>query len=154
MWIFTNKSFISVVEHENQKKYKDIMVARARRRKDLSIAFSHAEIFESDESDYRFRCFVTRRDVKLFLTKAVDDIDYVNFKNSIDAEDEERHSYYLRVWAVMNNFQEGIRKYMRRSLFFDRYKNYHHGDETEKNQDYYESIFNRVNMGAMYHHED
>lgn len=119
MWIFTNKSFLSVVEHYDQKKYKDVMVVRARRSNDLKAAFPHAEIIETFDSDYRFRVFVTRRTVQRFLNDAVDDIDYDNFKDSIAPEENERHSAYLKVWMAMNSFQDNPKKRTGYDPYFD-----------------------------------
>ena len=106
MWVFANNSFISIVEHYDQIKYKDVMVVRARRENDLDILFLSHKILETSDSDYRFRVFVPRYEVKGVVASLIDDIDYDNFKNSIPDEEHERHSAYLRVWFEMQKFQQ------------------------------------------------
>lgn len=108
MWVLMNDAFFSVVQHREEK---DVLVVRARVREDLIAAFSVEadSIIESTDSDYRFRIFVTRRELKKALSTYIDDyLDYDNFKGSIHPKDKLRYSVYMSVWAVLLKWQEKI----------------------------------------------
>lgn len=106
MWIFTNNAFFSIVEDRDNI---DMVVVRARVQGDLQRAFGNDhEIIESEDSDYRFRVFLDREYVANTIKNNVMNIDYDNFKNSIDKDDKTRKSYYHDVWDVMNRWQEGV----------------------------------------------
>lgn len=107
MWIFKNDAFVSIVE---DKDMPDQLWARARIKGDLERFFNDAdwlEVIETNDADYRFRAAVDRQIVKMALIKAVDDLDYTNFKSSIsqDAKGDRRHRAYLRVWTAMMGWQ-------------------------------------------------
>jgi hypothetical protein len=66
MWIVTNNSYLSVVEDKNNKNN---FVVRARIAGDLQNFFTDQEIkiYETDDSDYRFRTFVSKIDFVVYL---------------------------------------------------------------------------------------
>lgn len=103
MWIVFNDAFFSVVEDQVNHA---LLKVRARIPGDLERHFPDHRVMETEDSDYRFRVFVTRAEFKKVMGKAIDNIYYGNFKNSI--EDEDRHFYYSRIWAVMHAWQEKI----------------------------------------------
>jgi|GWRWMinimDraft_5_1066013.scaffolds.fasta_scaffold220185_1 hypothetical protein len=117
MWVFTNNAFISIVQDRDMA---DQLWARARIKGDLETFFNLStdllEVIETADADYRWRCVVDRQLVKVALIKAVDEIDYKNFKNSIPTtkKGNMRHDNYLRVWTVMKGYQEAFARRFRK----------------------------------------
>ena len=103
MWIFLNNAFFSVVQDKAKPK---LLVCRARVKGDLEKLFPQYRVFTSEYTDYRYRCFITRDDLKDLLTKQVDDLDYENFKDSVKEKD--RKKYYSEVWGVMWDWQDEL----------------------------------------------
>lgn len=99
MWIMTKIGFFSIVE-----KSKDQMCIRSRRRQDLSalkILFgTNAEIIRTppENSDYRFRMFLSREFFMSQLPKLVSLIDYSNFKDAVKKVNPKREKLYHKVW--------------------------------------------------------
>ncbi len=106
MWIATNKGFYSIVQDRNDHGR---VVVRARHRDHLVEFFDgihHAKIIETTDSDYRFRCFVTRHISDQAVMRALSEIDYENFKNSV--KDNALHNAYLKIWSAMFNYQSDM----------------------------------------------
>jgi hypothetical protein len=103
MWIYLNNSFLSIVEHQDQD---DLLHVRGRRNGDIEAIFPYAEVQATPDRDYAYRANIARDEVEIAMRKAVQDINYNNFKGSIP--DFERHDEYLQVWDVMVE-----RQYMR-----------------------------------------
>ncbi|MEZ0325019.1 MAG: hypothetical protein ACAH95_03870 [Fimbriimonas sp.] len=96
MWIFQNEAFLSIVAERGSTGR---LLVRSRVEGDIQRALPHAEVFEDLSADYRYRAFVSKEDLKAALSKAVDDIDYDNFKKSVP--DHQRHKAYMKVWQAM-----------------------------------------------------
>lgn len=97
MWVFTNRGYISVVQHREKP---DLLLARARREGDLQAIFGYdIEVLETEKADYLFRTVVTRGQLATALTDEIYEIDYNNFKNSV--ENDLRRATYLRVWEIL-----------------------------------------------------
>jgi hypothetical protein len=102
MWVFLNNSFFSAVVDKNNDNR---LVVRARVKGDLERTFGEkTKVVETTDTDYRFRCFISKAHMKYVMCRQIENIDYTNFKNSVD--DKERHDHYLEVWCVMNEYQE------------------------------------------------
>ncbi len=101
MWIFSRRSFLSIVEHSQEPR---LLLVRARFPGDIEHWFPEAEIAETPDADYRFRASLTRERVSEAVALRVRQINYTNFKASI--EDYYRHGAYSKVWAVMKEEQE------------------------------------------------
>lgn len=104
MWIFAQRSFLSIVEHAEEPK---LLLVRARFQGDIESMFPEAEVSESAHSDYRYRAALSRERVSEAIALRIRQIDYPNFKASID--DFYRHGAYSRVWSVMREEQENRR---------------------------------------------
>lgn len=112
MWIFTNKAFVSIVQDREDSAFAWV---RARCEGDLEAFLGTYEIqshvvggvVKTVNADYRFRAKIHRDYLAPILLQALFDIDYDNFKNSIDTSDagERRHDAYMGVWTNMNAFQ-------------------------------------------------
>jgi hypothetical protein len=97
-----NDAFLSCAQ---DRKDPDMLCVRARVAGDITRAFDGkvAEVRSHPGSDYAFRAWVTKDQLKAALQAAVDKIDYTNFKSSVREED--RHDAYMDIWAVMNKLQ-------------------------------------------------
>ena len=100
MWIFLSDAMLSIVEDRDDPS---CLVVRARLPGDIERTFPEAKIIELKERDYRFRAFLRRELVADRVKKAVLDIRYGNFKDSVP--DSARHDAYLGVWDVMHSAQ-------------------------------------------------
>jgi len=106
MWIFMNDAFFSVVK---DRDIEDGVVVRARVGGDLEKVFGEQhKVIETSDSDYRFRMFLNQEYVSKVVADRISNINYPNFKNSIDKKDTARKSHYTRVWGVMYDWQEGL----------------------------------------------
>lgn len=103
MWLCTNKAFVSVVR---DKVSGTVYLARARRAGHIEELFQGFDVavFIDENADYKYRAYVTEVELKGAIERAVDEIDYFNFKNSV--EDGDLHDAYFRVWLAMNDYQK------------------------------------------------
>lgn len=103
MWILLNNSFISVVEN---RKNSNELIIRSRAEKDLLHLFPEEKIIKNFTADYRYRCVVNREILYKKLKSLVENINYDNFKNSIDPRDKKRHNIYYDCWKKLRQLQE------------------------------------------------
>lgn len=103
MWIAMNDSFVSIVQHKEDKK---LVVVRARVKKDLINLFPRfaESIITTDKSDYRFRLILDKDFVSSVISRRVDGIDYENFKDSV--QEPWRKAAYMKIWQIMLNIQD------------------------------------------------
>ena len=102
MWIFLNNSFLSIVENRNNKEE---LLVRSRVRGDIDKIFPNSNIFEMENSDYKYRSYIKKIEVSEKIKEIVTNINYDNFKNSISKSEDLRHSSYLNVWNEMKKLQ-------------------------------------------------
>ncbi|CDH46974.1 hypothetical protein [Candidatus Contendibacter odensensis] len=100
MWIFLNDAFLSIVEDKNNP---DFLLVRGRIKGDIEQVFPDYLAIEGEGTDYRFRALVERDIVAEALYHAACNVDYGNFKSSV--QERERHDKYMKVWEVMANWQ-------------------------------------------------
>jgi hypothetical protein len=100
MWICQNQSFLSVVADRADPRK---LLVRARVRGHIESVFPKAIVFESVGSDYKYRTLLSRRVVKQVISTQLENIQYDNFKNSV--EDDDLHNAYLKIWSVMRELQ-------------------------------------------------
>ena len=103
MWVFLNNSFLSIVENRNNKEE---LLVRSRIKGDIEKVFPDSNVFEMENSDYKYRSFIKKTDVSSKLKKIVENINYDNFKNSISPDQSERHNSYLNVWTELRKLQK------------------------------------------------
>ena len=77
---------------------------RSRIAGDIEEVFPDANVMETPNADYRFRAWVSREKVNNAISKYVQNLDYVNFKNSV--EDQARIRPLMRVWSTMYEHQK------------------------------------------------
>lgn len=100
MWIASKSGFISVVQHFAKQ---DMLLVRARVRKDLQSLFDNKRIFELEDADYRFRVEVSKQEFAEIMVNQIKDIDYPNFKNRIAAQSgqADKLDAYHDIWRTM-----------------------------------------------------
>ena len=103
MWLFTSKSFLSVVA-DKENPTGDRLLVRSRIAGDIEEVFPDANIMETCNADYRFRAWVSREKVNKAISEYVQNLNYINFKNSV--EDQDRIRPLMGVWNTMYEYQE------------------------------------------------
>jgi hypothetical protein len=106
MWLFTNQSFLSIVDKGDPSG--KILLVRARRAGDIECVFPDAEVQVGGGSDYRYRARIDREQAAAAIAEAVRTIKYDNFKNTVLEAD--RHEAYLEVWEDMYAYQRQERR--------------------------------------------
>jgi hypothetical protein len=97
MWIMLSDAFISIVAKDCGP---DELLVRARRAGDIRKVFGKSvKVTRYTKSDYLYRAVVPKADVAAALARAIDGIEYPNFKDSV--KDDKLHDAYLRVWTAM-----------------------------------------------------
>ena len=82
MWLCLNNAFLSIVKKDCPP---GSLLVRARRPGDIERVFgTKVEVTRSTDSDYLLRSIVPIEEVELALQRAVKQIDYENFKDSVD----------------------------------------------------------------------
>lgn len=104
MWIFLRDGFASVRAVGEQK-----LMVRFRRRQHAEkfsarLGSEQSEIFESDETDYRYRIMASRAAVAKLLAEEAMTIDYDNFKNACGPG--EYHDLLSGIWSKHWHYQE------------------------------------------------
>ena len=97
-----NDGFISAVLDWNDPSGNSLVV-RARMREHLENQFPDETIVEMGGSDYKYRIFITKQKLSDLMVKRINDIDYHNFKNSV--EDDLLHEMYSDIWVVGRRYQ-------------------------------------------------
>jgi len=90
-----NTGFVSVVKDKHDE-YGEILIVRARDKEILEELFPNYNILETPTADYKYRVFCGKADFAVLMLKRIMDIDYDNFKNSV--EDRDLHHLYTQVW--------------------------------------------------------
>ena len=100
MWLCLKNSFLSIVSKDCRP---DELTVRARRPGDIEKVFPDAKVTRNTGSDYLYRAVVPRDVVKQALAAMIENIDYPNFKDSV--EDRSLHAAYVSVWCAMAGLQ-------------------------------------------------
>jgi hypothetical protein len=101
MWIFTSKSFISIVQKPGDT---DLLTVRARIAGDIEKIFPGAKVEANKGTDYKYRAKVRREEVAQALHNQVMAVNYPNFKSTV--KERKRHDAYMGVWSAMYGGQD------------------------------------------------
>ncbi len=101
MWVFTSRSFVSIVEHADEPS---LLHVRARFAGDIEELFPSADVIETPNADYRYRTSLPREKVAEAFVRSLKAIDYTSFKGTV--EDPERKDAYIQVWEAMWGAQD------------------------------------------------
>ena len=91
MWLFTSKSFLSVVS-DKENPTGDRLLVRSRIMGDIEEVFPSADVMETPYADYRFRAWLPRSEVNQALSRDVKDLNYTAVQETPDAD------YRFRAW--------------------------------------------------------
>ena len=100
MWICLNNAFLSVVQDRDDP---ETLLVRARVVGHIQQVFPEAKVFTDPKADYLYRAFIGRKAVAQAVAASIEDIDYDNFKDSVD--DDQLHVAYMKVWSTMEKLQ-------------------------------------------------
>ena len=100
MWLCFNNAFVSAVADSDDP---DRLVVRARRREHLESVFGDEPIIVNAGTDYKYRVVADRRVFADLVHKAVMDVNYTNFKASVN--DHTLQQLYARFWALHYGIQ-------------------------------------------------
>ena len=98
MWLFTNRAFLSVVKHSGKP---GILVVRSRFKGHIEKVFPKVIVREDPKRDYRYRAELPAKEVSKVIARMVSEIDYPNFKNSLDIYDEKYLDCCLDVYNTV-----------------------------------------------------
>lgn len=118
MWLATQHGFFSIVAHREDK---NVFLVRARVKNDLENVVRLFEslytkrhlddrrflIHEDALADYRFRMFITGRELYELMRLFVYRLDYPDFKSRIkETEDQvDKIEIYSKTWSMFNEYQ-------------------------------------------------
>jgi len=85
MWIFSQNGFLSIVKHTEKD---NLLIVRSRFRGHIERMFPKAHVIEDANRDYRYRAELPTKEVSKVIAEMVLEIDYDNFKNSLDTNDQ------------------------------------------------------------------
>ena len=96
MWLYISGGFLSIVAHRDQPMH---LLVRARHPDHIEAFLPGLAVTVMPEADYPFRVVAHRTVVQRALIHYVMNMDYDNFKNSID--DRAYHDTCVEVWRTM-----------------------------------------------------
>jgi hypothetical protein len=106
MWIFTQRGSLSIVRHTDKP---NVLIVRSRFRGHIERIFPKARVEEDGNRDYRFRTELPAKEVSTVIARLVSEIDYDNFKNSLDMNDERYFESCVEVYnTVARNSETNI----------------------------------------------
>ncbi len=100
MWVFTNKGFLSIVQHKDMPGHFQV---RARTRRPLEELWPGQPVQVIGWADYRYRISIRKEEVLPVLIGEISGIEYTSFKNS--CKDEGYLRALVRVWSEMHRYQ-------------------------------------------------
>jgi hypothetical protein len=100
MWIMHSDCFLSIVSKDCGPTE---LLVRARRNGDIEKVFPSAKVTRNTGTDYLYQAVIPRDAVKQAVAAMIDQIDYPNFKDSV--EDSSLHAAYVGVWCAMAGLQ-------------------------------------------------
>jgi hypothetical protein len=104
MWIFSQMGFISIVRHTDKP---NLLLVRSRFKGHIEKMFPKARVEEDGNRDYRFRTELTAKEVSKVIGELVLEIDYDNFKNSLNMNDQGYFESCVEVYnSVARNSSE------------------------------------------------
>ena len=99
MWLALSNGWLSIVAHRDKPHY---LLVRARNQNHIESYFPDADIYTITDADYPYRADIHRDVVADVMTEYVYDIQYDNYKNSVN--EEELHDALISVWQTMYRY--------------------------------------------------
>jgi hypothetical protein len=121
MWLYLKDGFYSIVHKPPCQK--DELLVRTRSKVDIDKLQKQlkekyqfdGEVMATPKADYSYRMVVPRNIIAAFLSAAVMELDYDNFKNTIQGKDYRRHDAYMICWEAMYEWQRDLKRSQRTS---------------------------------------
>ena len=101
MWIFTDKGFLSIVQHNT---LPDCFQVKSRVIDPLEILWPDHDVEVIDWADYRYRITIAKEEVVPVLVGAIESIGYTSFKGQC-RDDASYYESLGRIWAEMYHYQ-------------------------------------------------
>ncbi|MEI6314835.1 MAG: hypothetical protein WCO89_08200 [Syntrophus sp. (in: bacteria)] len=101
MWLFTNKGFLSIIQDFRDP---DTLIVRSRFPDHIQSLFPDAKVTKTTSRDYLYRTLLPRQEVVEVLKKYTEEMDYTNFKDSVD--EPIYHRACSDVWGIMRRYQK------------------------------------------------
>jgi len=101
MWIFTNKGFLSIVQHKDIPGHFQV---KSRVANPLRHFWPDHEIEVIDWADYRYRITIPKEEVVPVFVGAIDSVRYTSFKDSC-RDEHAYHEALFRIWTEMYSYQ-------------------------------------------------
>ncbi len=98
MWIFSEKAFLSIVRNTDKPGF---LLVRSRFKGHIEKVFPKARVEEDPTRDYRFRAELTAKEVSRVIGKMVSEIDYDNFKASLEPDDQGYYESCIDTYYVV-----------------------------------------------------
>ena len=108
MWVFSQQAFLSIVRHIDKP---EVLIVRSRFRGHIERIFPKACVLEDATRDYRYRTELSLKEVSEAIAKMVLKIDYDNFKNSLDLDDERYLNCCLDVYNSVARNSENFSQF-------------------------------------------
>lgn len=99
MWLALSNGWLSIVAHRDKPEH---VLVRARNQNHIESYFPDADIYTDADADYPYRADIHRDVVADVMTEYVYDIQYDNYKNSVN--EEELHDALIGVWQTMYRY--------------------------------------------------
>jgi len=99
MWLALSNGWLSIVAHRDKPDY---LLVRARNENHIESYFPDADIYILADADYPYRADVSRLDVGITIGRYIHEIQYDNYKNSVN--EEELHDALISVWQTMYRY--------------------------------------------------
>ncbi len=101
MWLFTDKGFLSIVQHNAMP---DCFQVKSRVIDPLEILWPGHEIEVIDWADYRYRITIVKEEVVPVLVGVIESVGYTSFKDQC-RDDAGYYESLRRIWAEMYRYQ-------------------------------------------------
>jgi len=101
MWLFTDKGFLSIVQHNT---LSDCFQVKSRVIEPLEILWPDREVEVIDWADYRFRITIVKSEVLPVLMEVMASVGYTSFKDAC-RDDYNYHNALSRIWVEMYHYQ-------------------------------------------------
>ena len=101
MWVFTDKGFLSIVQHDALPAYFQV---KSRVIDPLEILWPNHEIEIIDWADYRFRITIEKSEALPVILEVMASVDYTSFKDAC-RDDYNYHESLCRIWGEMYRYQ-------------------------------------------------
>ncbi len=103
MWVFLKGGFFSVVQHRDKP---GTLLVRGRNPDHFDSVFPGVNIIQMATADYPWRAEISHGEYSKIITEQIYEIDYTNFKSSVDSDEPALFDAMMDVWGIMYQYGE------------------------------------------------